>query len=195
MGNSVYPFSDISLTKNDIILLDTSFVLNLCNANNSSSISQECDDLTLKIVQSQANFTISSITYEELYNVSLKQQISNHFAGSFHEDDVKTWIKSQPKAFQAAINNALIQRGKYINYLRQSPAFYPDPIGEILANTIDQAIELQHKYLLPGLNDAHQIAIANNEGISCFATTDSDFLHVNETGLKILVDSNTYNKL
>ncbi len=195
MGNNVYPFSDISLTQNDIILLDTSFVLNLCNSNNNASIAQECDDLTLKAIQSRATYAISMITYEELYNVSLKQQFINHFGDNFCEGDIKAWKNSQPKSFQTAIDNALSQRNAYINVLQRSPAFYPDPIGEKSAITINQAIELQHKYVLPGLNDAHQIAIANNESISCFATTDSDFLHVNEAGLKILVDSNTYNKL
>lgn len=195
MENNVYPFSDTILDQNDIILFDTSYVLNLCNSNNNTSISQECDDLTLKIIQSRATSAISLITYEELYNVLLKQEFSNHFNGEFYENDIKVWKNSQPKSFQSAIENALLRRDEYINILRKSPAFYPEPIGEMSVSTTNQAIELQRKYVLPGLNDARQIAIANNEGISCFATTDSDFLHVNEAGLKILVDSNTYNKL
>lgn len=71
MENNIYPFSDVTLTKDDIILLDTSFVLNLANSDINSTVSQECNDLTLKIIQNKATVAISLITYEELHNVFL----------------------------------------------------------------------------------------------------------------------------
>ena len=194
--NNIYPFSDVTLTKDDIILLDTSFVLNLANSDINSTVSQECNDLTLKIIQNKATVAISLITYEELHNVFLKIQYRDHFGNSsFCENDVKTWTSGNPQSFQAAIDATISARDNYMKLLQNSPAFYTDPIGQFTPETFARAVELQKKYALPGLNDAKQIAIAIEESVSCFATTDHDFLRINEEGLKILVDTRTYNRL
>ena len=73
---NVLPFNDANLTSNDFLLMDTSFILAYSGYDTLTKgradlvpRKMECNNLISKIIDADAMFAISTVTYEELLSI------------------------------------------------------------------------------------------------------------------------------
>ncbi len=192
LSNNSIPFHKVDLSNGKFVLFDTSFVLNLSGYNNNAPIKQECDDFVWKIAISKSAFAITTITEKEIYEIFLTNGYNSHFNKKYTEGDIKSLRRDQPHILEAILSVAQIKKEATIDLLKESP-FYWGTVGEINNTTLNEAYSIQRKYILPGFNDALQLAIANHNS-EIFAATDKDFNSVVEDKLIIAVDEKTSQK-
>ena len=79
-----------------------------------------------------------------------------------------------------------------LSTLFKTKPFLDEITGTVANSTIVLAQELNKKYYFPSFNDSLHLAIAVENGVDFFLTTDKDFCNVNEPNLQVLVDNTTY---
>jgi len=102
--------------------------------------------------------------------------------------------RKAPETYSYIYGQAMNLVKDYKRNIFSNSAVFPEVIGEINNEIITASMQLMEKYEIHGTADAQQVAIAIKEKIPYFASRDEDFLNINETGLTILVDENTFNK-
>jgi Predicted nucleic acid-binding protein, contains PIN domain len=136
-------------------------------------------------------FVISVKTLEELRNVIIRETFRSN---NVNPSDMKGLRDTNYASFAAIMRQALNSYDNYIKKLENQPSFYPEPVGEINSDLIKKSEELHIKYNFPGPADSVQLALALQNEVSYFATTDSDFGYVTENSLDILLDGCAYRK-
>lgn len=189
--SSTLPFNSARFQNSDIIMLDTCFFLNFFGFDNSTYVRKQCEDLVKNATNSNAMFVISVKTLEELRNVIIRETFRSN---NVNPSDMKGLRDTNYASFAAIMRQALNSYDNYIKKLENQPSFYPEPVGEINSDLIKKSEELHIKYNFPGPADSVQLALALQNEVSYFATTDSDFGYVTENSLDILLDGCAYRK-
>lgn len=192
MENNSAPFYKVDLSRNSLVILDTSFVLDFAGHNGNETKQTQCEDFIWSIMMANAVFAITAITERELYEVLLKNEYKRYFTDEFTEKDLKKLRVQDPAKLNSMIQNAEGRKNNVIKLLNASSAFYNETVGEDYPLLFQEAVQIQRQCALPGLSDAFQIAISKKCSGDVFATTDSDFNRVKMDNLTIAVDEKTY---
>lgn len=198
--NNIISFNECKFTSEDIVLLDTSVLLCFLGFDTYSmkndgqkryTVYKECVNLIKNITQTDACFTLSVQSIAEFNDVILRDMFKTF--GVSTESDRKKLRETNFNKYSNTIGQAQNEVKSYLNNLSKQPAFYNEFIGCIDQRLINRAFEIQASYNLHGTGDAMQLAIAEQQEVTHFATLDCDFKSVNNN-LTILVDDYTYNK-
>ena len=195
---NVLPFNDANLTSNDFLLMDTSFILAYSGYDTLTKRradlvprKMECNNLISKIIDADAMFAISTVTYEELLSIIQRDFFKQNQCST--ESDKKRLRSLDPDKYSKIIQMAMDETNDYIMNLKKINNYYPDIVGNTDYMLLQLANDIQNKYQIHGLQDAKQIAIAIKEKFTHYVTVDHDFNNVNCDQLQILVDKNTFN--
>lgn len=195
---NVLPFNDANLTSNDFLLMDTSFILAYSGYDTLTKgradlvpRKMECNNLISKIIDADAMFAISTVTYEELLSIIQRDFFKQNQCPT--ESDKKRLRSLDPDKYSKIIQMAMDETNNYIMNLKKINNYYPDIVGNTDYMLLQLANDIQNKYQIHGLQDAKQIAIAIKEKFTHYVTVDHDFNNVNCDQLQILVDKNTFN--
>lgn len=161
----------------EIILADTSVLLELTGYDNKTVRTKEVHDFFVRLAYNNNIITTSVKTWEEL----------NIILGSKLPKD-KSKLVNNTNAFTDINQKVELIRGTF-NAL---PNVYSEPIGIIDNNIIKMAQENAVKYNLKW-GDSIIVSIAEHEKVSHLWSLDSDYAKVNN-GISIYLDSKSYNK-
>ncbi|MPM25254.1 hypothetical protein SDC9_71744 [bioreactor metagenome] len=190
--NNVLPFNQASFTSDDIILLDTSFILNSLGYNNNVSLESECNSLIASISMANAICCIPQIAKTELLHI-IKSGIFKK-NGYDTENKIKILRDSNPILFQQIYGQAQSSVDSYFNTLYNNEIIFPKGVGNLDEELFELSKKIADDFMMQGTYDSVLIATAVKEKINYIATTDKDFCNINIKNLNILLDSGNYRK-
>lgn len=193
INKSLSTFKQVRFNDEDSILVDTSFLFGLTGSNGNSQIKNECVLLVTKAMESNVPIFYSNINQNEVTDVIIRNEF-NHM-GYKNQEDIKSLRKKDIKTYNRIHGSGMNSVKNFWHRIEENSAFVKDFIILPDNETFNITIDVMDKFGLFGSNDALQIALATQYGITHFASTDSDFGKVDIEDLTILVDDNTYEKL
>jgi predicted nucleic acid-binding protein len=189
--NSILPFNQVQFTSDDIILLDTSFILNSLGYNNNVFLESECNSLIASISMSNAICCIPQIAKTELLHI-IKKDIFRR-SGYYNENKIKQLKNSNFTLYEQLYDQAKTSTEGYFNTLYNNDIIFPESVGDINELLLELSKKIADDFKLYGTNDSILIATAVKEKINYIASTDKDFCNINIKNLTILMDSDNYN--
>lgn len=188
------PF-DRAYFNSSIAMCDTSFLANLLAYNGNSTVQQECQDAIYSMVVGKSIAAISVKAAEELTGLYIRSAQAEALAKKdFTQEDLKAMRDYDPALYKKMIENGTSTAAEALSALFKTKPFLDEITGTVTNSTIVLAQELNKKYSFPSFNDSLHLAIAVENKVDFFLTTDKDFCNVNEPNLQVLVDNTTYGK-
>ena len=193
------PFWRANFNSSDLVIMDTSFVMDLLELNESKSRAQECADTLHSIGINKALAAFIFLVPLEMYNAifqnKAKEAIKSEYNSiEYNQKALKRFSKDNPEEYRKIVEESYRIAQEAMATLKLYPQVYDQALGMPGQALVDASMTLQSKYLFPGTNDPTHLAIAVSENATYFATTDRDYLVVNEPNLHILVDDKLYKK-
>ncbi|MDF2700998.1 MAG: hypothetical protein K0Q49_2562 [Haloplasmataceae bacterium] len=189
--NSVLPFNQASFASDDIILLDTSFILNSLGYNNNRLLESECNSLIASISMANAICCIPQIAKTELLHIVKKGIFSK--SGYDTENKIKILKNSDPILYKQIFGRANSAVESYLNTLYNNEIIFPESVGNIDEELFELSKKVADDFIMYGTNDSILIATAVKEKINYIATTDKDLCNINIKNLTILLNNDNYN--